>query len=98
VQLRARRDDSPMFFAGDSGNAKADKDGVVAIEKLNGGLYDVSWFAQGRGLEDAYLKSVTQGGHDVLTNGVQVSGSGTNLEIVISVTAARVEGSVSGPD
>ena len=86
-----------VFMGGDMGQAKADKDGIATIERLNTGTYDVNWSAAGRGLEDAYLRSVTQGTRDVTNAGVRVSGD-TQFQVVISAAAARLEGTATDAD
>jgi len=98
LSLRVRRDGAPIFMAGDAGSGKANKEGVVEIERLTPGTFDVQMFPGGKGLEDAYVKSIVQGGRDVSANGVRVASAETQVEVVISVTAAKVEGAVLDGD
>ena len=101
LQLMVHREDEDgrsIFMSGDIGNGKADKEGVVQIERLNPGNYDVNYFGGGQGLQDAYLKSVIQGSRDVLMTGARVAGAETPLQVVISMNGSRVEGTVTDGD
>jgi len=97
LSRRVEDDDSNPFFFG-FGNGKTTKEGVSELERVGAGTYDISWFYQGKGLEDHYLKSVTQGGHDAISSGVRVAGDPVQVQVVITPGAARVEGNVLDAD
>ena len=100
VSLMRRPDDEDdmgsMAMGGASG--RATKEGVVVMERVATGLYDVTWGLQGSPPQDWYLKSVVWGTHDVTASGVRIGSGAVELQVVISATAARVEGAVLDAD
>jgi hypothetical protein len=97
----ARRfeDDSDIgsFMLNGMNVGKTNKDGVVEMDHVVPGNYDVIWSYQGRGLEDFYLKSIVLGSRDVTAEGARVTSDPLQLQVVISASAPRIEGSVTQP-
>ncbi len=102
IMARAKsEDDGPrVYMGGDSGQAAFNKDGIAEIERLNAGIFEISYFGMTRELLDGYLKAVIQGSRDVSDTGVRVAGGGgeTRIELVISANGARVDGAVVDAD
>jgi hypothetical protein len=84
----------PIESAMGSGNAEVKPDGTFVVQSVYDGNYRVRVFGYP---EAYYVKSVRQGGSDVLESGLTISRSQppSRLEIVLSPEGGRVEGTVS---
>ncbi|MDQ6707840.1 MAG: hypothetical protein M3Z85_17925 [Acidobacteriota bacterium] len=81
-----------MMFS--NGNATVKDDGTFTISNVSPGKYRVNVY----GGEGYYLKSVRLGNDDVLTNGIDLSQGGGNLEIVMSRNAGQIDGTVQNEE
>lgn len=81
-----------MMMFGGGGNHGITADGTFKLPGLNAGKYRPAVYNLPEG---TYLKSVRQGPQEVLESGLQITGAGVPLEVVLGSNAPSVTGTVN---
>lgn len=86
----------PLFFADFTGGAAVRSDGTFTLEKTTAGRYRVELKPPPGG----FVKSVMFGGKECIDSGIDVNGVPVpgGLQILVSMTAGQITGSVTNPD